>query len=145
MVRDLEIVCNSVSDLDQAAEHLLTSFPKNTIFALYGQMGVGKTTFIQHICAALGVVDDVTSPTFSIVNEYRCDDGAKIYHMDFYRINDITEVLDIGYEEYFYSGNLCFIEWPEKIEHLLPEACVNIMMEELAADHSRKIKFQAHL
>jgi tRNA threonylcarbamoyladenosine biosynthesis protein TsaE len=145
MAGNLEIVCKSVSELDRAAELLLTSFPKNTIFALYGQMGVGKTTFIKHICAALGVVDDVTSPTFSIVNEYQCDDGTKVYHMDFYRINDITEVMDIGYEDYFYSGNLCFIEWPEKIEHLLPEDCINVIMEELAADHSRKINYLAHL
>jgi tRNA threonylcarbamoyladenosine biosynthesis protein TsaE len=145
MARNLEFVCKSIADLDEAAEHLLTSFPKNTIFALYGQMGVGKTTFIQHICTALGVVDDVTSPTFSIINEYSCGDGTKVYHMDFYRINDITEVLDIGYEEYFYSGNLCFIEWPEKIEHLLPEGCVDIIMKEVAADHSRMIKYQAHI
>ena len=145
MTRNIEIVCKNISDLDEAAELLLTSFPKNTIFAVYGQMGVGKTTFIKRICAVLGVVDDVTSPTFSIINEYRCDDGTKVYHMDFYRINDITEVMDIGYEEYFFSGHLCFIEWPEKIEHLLPKSCVYVMMEEVAADHSRKIKYQADL
>jgi tRNA threonylcarbamoyladenosine biosynthesis protein TsaE len=144
MKSSAEIACRDLTELERAAELLLTSFPKNTIFAFYGAMGVGKTTYIQHICKVLGVMDDVTSPTFNIVNEYRRLDGGRVFHMDFYRINNIAEVLDIGYEEYFYSGEYCFIEWPEKVEKLLPEVCVRVLMEELATDHSRRIKFQVH-
>ena len=143
MKSNLEIACRKPDELRNAADLLLTSFPKNTIFAFYGAMGVGKTTFIQQICKLLGVMDDVTSPTFNIVNEYRCMDGGRVFHMDFYRIREIDEVLDIGYEEYFYSGEYCFIEWPEKVEQLLPEASIRVMMDELATDHSRRIQFQA--
>jgi len=138
-----EIVCRNISDLKKAADLLLTSFPGSSIFAFYGDMGVGKTTFIKVICTDLGVIDDVTSPTFNIVNEYMGSDARRVCHMDFYRIKNITEVLDIGYEEYFYSGDYCFIEWPEKIQHLLPEQCVIVRMKEDPADHSRRIQFQA--
>ena len=89
-------------------------------------MGAGKTTLIKSVCACLGVTDNVTSPTFSIVNEYKGLSGQKIYHFDFYRIKDQTEALDMGYEEYFYSGAYCFIEWPEKVNGLLPESYVRV-------------------
>ena len=104
---------------------------QNTVFAFYGKMGAGKTTFIKAVCEELGVSDVVNSPTFSIVNEYRSDDtGELIYHFDFYRIQKIDEVYDMGYEDYFYSGALCFIEWPELIEDLLPGDVVKVTIEE---------------
>jgi tRNA threonylcarbamoyladenosine biosynthesis protein TsaE len=104
----------------------LTGFAGNEkIFLFYGDMGAGKTTFIKSLCQSLGIQEPVTSPTFSIVNEYR-GDTAKIYHFDFYRLKKQEEALDMGYEEYFYSGNYCFIEWPEKIADLLPEHYIRI-------------------
>jgi tRNA threonylcarbamoyladenosine biosynthesis protein TsaE len=103
----------------------------DTIFAFYGKMGAGKTTFIKALCKALGVEDEVNSPTFAIVNEYRSESTAElIYHFDFYRIKKVEEVYDLGYEDYFYSGALCFIEWPELIEELLPEDTKKISIEE---------------
>ena len=138
-----EIVCRNESELKQAADLLLTGYPEGSIFAFYGDMGVGKTTFIKVICATRGVMDEVTSPTFNIVNEYQCPDGQKVYHMDFYRIKDLAEAMDIGYEEYFYSGDYCFIEWPEKVKQLLPPQTVVVKMIEDPADHSRRIQIQA--
>ena len=108
---------------------------------LLWQMGAGKTTFIKSVCEALGVTDVVNSPTFSIVNEYRSDTtGELIYHFDFYRIKNLDEVYDMGYEDYFYSGAVCFIEWPELIEDVLPGDAVRVTIEE-AEDGSRTIKF----
>jgi tRNA threonylcarbamoyladenosine biosynthesis protein TsaE len=103
-------------------------------------MGAGKTTFIKAICEEMGVDDVITSPTFAIVNEYETSEEDTIYHFDFYRIKKIEEVYDMGYEEYFYSGNLCFIEWPELIEDLLPEDATKVTIEE-AEDGSRVISF----
>ena len=111
-----------------------------SVFAFYGQMGAGKTTFIKAVCAELGIADTVNSPTFSIVNEYRSDStGALVYHFDFYRIKKLEEVYDMGYEDYFYSGAPCFIEWPELIEELLPEDTVRVTIEE-QPDHSRVVR-----
>ncbi len=110
----------NVNDLPTAAHKLLTFAPDQKIFLFYGDMGTGKTTLIKALCAELGVKDLVSSPTFSIVNEYSAPSGS-IFHFDFYRIKNETEALDLGYEDYIYSGNYCFIEWPEKIENLLPE------------------------
>ncbi len=109
---------------------------QSTVFAFYGKMGVGKTTFIKAICEELGVNDVVTSPTFAIVNEYEVNSTAStavhlIYHFDFYRIKKVEEAYDMGYEDYFYSGHLCFIEWPELIEDLLPKDAVRVDIEEL--------------
>ena len=98
--------------------------------AFYGSMGAGKTTFIKAICDVLGVTDTVNSPTFAIVNEYLAANGESVYHFDFYRIKKIEEAYDFGYEDYFYSGNLCLIEWPELIEELLPEETVRVKIEE---------------
>jgi tRNA threonylcarbamoyladenosine biosynthesis protein TsaE len=122
----LKLSCNSESDLIPAAVALLESFPHARIFAFYGQMGAGKTTFIKAICRELGVTDIVQSPTFSIINEYKTTTGESIYHFDFYRIKSIAEVFDIGYEDYLYSGSYCFMEWPELIESLLPDETIRI-------------------
>ena len=115
---------------------------KGLVIAFYGKMGAGKTTFIKAICEELGVNDVITSPTFAIVNEYSLPLGGRLegalYHFDFYRIKKIEEVYDMGYEDYFYSGNLCLIEWPELIEDLLPEDALRVTIEE-QPDGSRTI------
>ena len=121
----MNIQINSQEDLKSAARQLLEFAAEEKIFLFEGDMGAGKTTFIKVICEVLGVEDLVSSPTFSIVNEYLSKDG-KIYHFDFYRIKDLQEAYDIGYEEYFYSGDRCLIEWPERIALLIPEHHVNV-------------------
>ena len=123
-----KIVCSSLEDIGQAAIEFLNYCKGERVFALYGEMGAGKTTFIKAICEQLGVEDIVTSPTFAIVNEYQTKDKKTIYHFDFYRIKNETEAFDLGYEEYFYSENSCFIEWPEKISNLLPENLVKVFI-----------------
>lgn len=135
----MEILIPNIEALPEAAKQFVAQMGDNTVFAFYGKMGAGKTTFISALCRALGVEDTVTSPTFSIVNEYRADTtGELIYHFDFYRIRKLDEVYDLGYEDYFYSGAVCLIEWPELIEELLPADTVSIHIEELA-DGSRRI------
>lgn len=119
----------SINELQKIAKKLIDTFPDEKIFALYGKMGAGKTTFIQAICKVLGSADNVISPTFAIINEYSTKTNDPIFHFDFYRINNMSEAFDLGYEDYFYSGNYCFIEWPEKIEPLLPENIVEIKIE----------------
>ena len=109
---------------------MLGEFPDERFFAFFGKMGVVKTTLIKEICAALGVEDNVCSPTFAIVNEYSDRKGEPVYHFDFYRLKSVAEAYDIGYEEYFYSGCYCFTEWTEKIEELLPESYVRVEIEE---------------
>ena len=111
---------------------------KGLVIAFYGKMGAGKTTFIKAICEELGVEDVITSPTFAIVNEYSLPSQEALYHFDFYRIKKLEEVYDMGYEDYFYSGNLCLIEWPELIEELLPEDALRVTIEE-QPDGSRTI------
>ena len=106
---------NHLEDLNKVAAEFLDYVGDKTIFALYGPMGVGKTTFVKAVAACLGVTDDVSSPTFALVNEYQTKNGKSLYHFDFYRVNHIAEALDFGYEEYFFSGDRCFIEWPEGI------------------------------
>ncbi len=118
------------NQLPYMAEKIINDHPENRIFALYGKMGVGKTTLIKAICNYLDVTDIVGSPTFSIVNQYLTKSGHTLYHFDFYRLRKLEEAYDIGYEDYFFSGNYCFIEWPEKIESLLPEDCIKIYLEE---------------
>ena len=112
--------------MPQAAGEIIKTFADDRIFAFYGSMGAGKTTFIKAICHELGVNDIVQSPSFSIINEYKTTSGESIFHFDFYRIKKLEEVFDIGYEDYVYSGCYCFIEWPELIESLLPEETVRI-------------------
>ena len=137
----MTITINSLADICSAAKEFVAQIGENTIFAFYGAMGAGKTTFIKALCEVLGVEDVVTSPTFAIVNEYRSSKNAElIYHFDFYRIKKIEEVYDMGYEDYFFSGCLCFIEWPELIEELLPEDAVKVSIRELE-DGSRVVEF----
>lgn len=127
----MKININSLADIQEAAKTFVSQNKERSVFAFYGKMGAGKTTFIKAICESLGVEDVITSPTFAIVNEYTsADTGSPIYHFDFYRIKKLDEVYDMGYEEYFYSGNPCFIEWPELIEELLPEDAVRVTIEE---------------
>ena len=122
----MEILVKAISELDNVARLLIETHASARIFAFYGEMGAGKTTLIKAICKYLNVIQTVNSPTFSLVNEYTTLDETIIYHFDFYRIKKISEAFDIGYEEYFYSGNYCFIEWPEKVESLLPENHIHI-------------------
>lgn len=130
---------NSVNDLPEAADAILETLNGRSIVAFWGEMGAGKTTLIRALCDRLGVADTVTSPTFALVNEYHTEAGTPIYHFDFYRINRIEEVFDFGYEEYFYSGDLCLIEWPEKIEGLLPEKTLSVRIL-ITGDDSRTIE-----
>ncbi|RLD39034.1 MAG: tRNA (adenosine(37)-N6)-threonylcarbamoyltransferase complex ATPase subunit type 1 TsaE [Bacteroidetes bacterium] len=119
----------SVNELKVVAEALVESMNKANVFAFFGSMGAGKTTFIQSICEVLGVENVVNSPTFAIVNEYVHPNGDPIFHFDFYRLNSPSEAVDIGYHEYVESGYLCLMEWPEKIENLLPENCVYVYIK----------------
>lgn len=125
----IEISIPSLDGIAGAAREFVAQIGTNRVFAFYGNMGAGKTTFIKAVCEQLGVKDAVTSPTFAIVNEYESDMGA-IYHFDFYRIKNLGEVMDLGFEDYAYSGNFCLMEWPELIEELLPENTVNVNISE---------------
>ena len=120
---------NNLSDLDYVAQKFVNKMDNRKVFAFYGEMGAGKTTLIKAICKAMGVTETITSPTFSLVNEYKDDDDNPIYHFDFYRIKNIEEAFDFGYEDYFYSGNICFVEWPELIESLLPTEVVEVIIK----------------
>ena len=123
-------VVNQLNELSKVAEELLNLTNKKKVFIFKGEMGVGKTTFIKELCAQLDVVDVVNSPTFSIVNEYKTREGRTIYHFDFYRLQQESEAFDMGYEEYFYTDNFCFIEWPEKINSLIPKDVLQINMHQ---------------
>ncbi len=119
-----KIEIDNIKNIDFAAAELLKEFKGQRVFAFFGEMGAGKTTFIQALCRELDVIEVVNSPTFTIVNEYHTENGSSIYHFDFFRIKKIEEVFDLGYEDYFYSGNYCFIEWPELITDILPDNAV---------------------
>ncbi|MBP3374961.1 MAG: tRNA (adenosine(37)-N6)-threonylcarbamoyltransferase complex ATPase subunit type 1 TsaE [Bacteroidaceae bacterium] len=137
----LEIKINSLDGIADAARQFVDAMGENKVFAMFGPMGVGKTTFIKAVCEVLGVQDTITSPTFAIVNEYRTDSGEQIFHFDFYRIRKVEEAYDMGYEDYIYSGVVCFLEWPELIEELLPEDAVRITLTE-EEDGTRTITIQ---
>lgn len=138
------ITCKTPFHLQETANSLLNFCKKDRFFAFYGAMGVGKTALIKAICKELGVKETVTSPTFSLVNEYQARD-VLIYHFDFYRITELSEVYDIGYEEYFYSNNYCFVEWSEKIETLLPENYVEVQISQLLdSGNQRNIHIKKH-
>ena len=125
----MEIKISNLDNIKEAASAFIQQIGDRKVFAFYGSMGAGKTTFVKAICEELGVEDVITSPTFAIINEYHANDRV-IYHFDFYRIKKLEEVYDMGYEDYFYSGSLCFIEWPELIEELLPEDAVKVSIKE---------------
>lgn len=120
------ITLDSLDDLPEAAQAVIDALDGRTVVAFRGEMGAGKTTLISAILECLGSGDAVTSPTFALINQYDTADGRPVYHFDFYRIDHIEEAYDFGYEEYFYSGNLCLVEWPEKIEELLPADTMNV-------------------
>lgn len=135
-----KILIRSVENIDEASVEFLKRNPANKVIALYGEMGAGKTTFTKALCKALGVVDGVNSPTFTLINEYRTKSGETIYHFDFYRINKLEEAFDIGFEEFAESGNLCIIEWPEKIEQILPSDTLRVKISVLD-DGKRELIF----
>ena len=139
----MKISIENLEQIHEAAKEFIAAMGDNTVFAFYGKMGAGKTTFIKAVCEELGVADVINSPTFAIVNEYRSDTtGELIYHFDFYRIKKLEEVYDMGYEDYFYSGALCFIEWHELIEGLLPGDAVKVSIEE-QENGNRMLCFEA--
>ncbi len=129
-----------LENIEENARTFIDNMGGNTVFAFYGKMGAGKTTFTKALCEALGVQDVINSPTFAIVNEYEAGNGDPIYHFDFYRIKRISEAYDIGVDDYFYSGNLCFIEWPELVEEILPEETVKVTIEE-TPDGKRRVSW----
>jgi tRNA threonylcarbamoyladenosine biosynthesis protein TsaE len=123
-----QIKIASLSDIDVAAKEFLAKVGDKRVFAFYGNMGAGKTTFIKSICSLLGVVEEVNSPTFAIINEYKGTGDEPIYHFDFYRIEKEEEAYDFGYEDYFFSGKYCFVEWPERVSDLLPNDCLDVRL-----------------
>ena len=140
----MRIEIKNQDTIREAARQFVEQMGDSHVFAFYGKMGAGKTTFIKAICEELGVEDVITSPTFAIVNEYTSQSSLltpndSIFHFDFYRIKKLEEVYDMGFEDYFYSGSLCFIEWPELIEEVLPEDAVKVTIEE-NADGTRSVK-----
>ena len=136
----MEILVNHLDELDATAASVLSFAPENRVFVFYGEMGAGKTTLIKSMCKALGVTDNISSPTFAIVNEYNAGNNT-IYHFDFYRLKTETEAMDMGFEEYLYSKNYCFIEWPEKIPELLPDSYISIKIQ-VVADGGRYITIE---
>ena len=121
----------SLSDINHIAARFIQAHPADRIFAFYGAMGAGKTTFIKALCEEMQVMDYVTSPTFALINEYKTENNSAIFHFDFYRIKNVSEAYDFGYEDYFYSGDYCFIEWPELVESLLPPIAVKVNIKEI--------------
>ena len=136
----MEIKIKDLEHIREAARQFIDAMGDQQVYAFYGHVGAGKTTFIKAICEELGVEDVVTSPTFAIVNEYTAADGTSIYHFDFYRIKKLEEVYDMGYEDYFYGDGLCFIEWPEMMEELLPDGATKVQITE-NPDGTRTVNF----
>lgn len=137
----MKIIIKSLDSIHDAAREFIKNMGKGHVFAFYGKMGAGKTTFIKAVCEELGVEDVITSPTFAIVNDYTSTkNDSHIFHFDFYRIKKLEEVFDLGYEDYFYSGGLCFIEWPELIEEILPGDAVKVTITQ-HEDGSRTVEF----
>ena len=136
----ISIEIKDIDHIREAAREFIEHIGEHRVFAFYGKMGAGKTTFVKAVCEELGVDDVITSPTFAIINEYETPSNSPIYHFDFYRIKKLEEVFDMGYEDYFYSGALCFIEWPELIEDILPDDAVRVSIAE-QEDGSRVVSF----
>ncbi|MDR3844918.1 tRNA (adenosine(37)-N6)-threonylcarbamoyltransferase complex ATPase subunit type 1 TsaE [Hallella sp.] len=137
----MKLTIRSLDTIRETAHEFVANMGQASVFAFYGKMGAGKTTFVKAICEELGVEDVITSPTFAIVNEYQSTKtGGPIYHFDFYRIKELDEVYDMGYEDYFYSGAPCFLEWPELIEEILPNDAVKVTITE-QEDGTRIVEF----
>lgn len=134
-----EITIHSTSELSEVAQTVIESLDGRSVVAFVGEMGAGKTTLISAIMEYLQSADTVTSPTFALVNQYFTGEGDVVYHFDFYRINSIAEAFDMGYEEYFYSGDLCLVEWPERVEQLLPDNVMVVRIETLDTTSRRFI------
>ena len=128
----------TINSLPSVSRQILDAFPASRVFALYGKMGAGKTTLVKAMCNHLGVADEVQSPTFSIINEYKTVSDESVFHFDFYRIRKVEEIFDIGYEDYIFSGSYCFIEWPELAGDLLPEGTVRL---EISGENERVVRF----
>lgn len=143
-MNEKEFHVHSVEGLAEVSDYLISLRDEADVIAFYGPMGAGKTTLIKDLCHRMGVTDEVNSPTFAIVNEYVTEEGESVYHFDFYRIKKLEEAYDIGYENYFYSGNLCLIEWPELIEPLLPERYLRVDIRLGATDDERIIKIACY-
>ena len=139
-MQDITFEINSVEELSKVSDLLISWRDKSNIIAFYGTMGAGKTTLIKNLCAKLGVQDEVNSPTFALVNEYQTDTFDSIFHFDFYRIKSLEEVFDIGYEDYFYGGSLCLLEWPELIDPLMPEHFIKVEITLGETDDARSIR-----
>lgn len=138
-MKDKQFKISNVEALSEVSDYLISLREEADVIAFYGSMGAGKTTLIKNLCHRMGVTDEVNSPTFAIVNEYVTEEGEPVYHFDFYRIKKLEEAYDIGYENYFYSGNLCLIEWPEMIEPLLPEKYIRVEIQHGVTDDERLI------
>tara|TARA_R110002012_G_scaffold13845_3_gene58322 strand:- start:13453 stop:13881 length:429 start_codon:yes stop_codon:yes gene_type:complete len=138
-----ELFCEDIAQLPEIASQIIGQAGEGKVWIFEGELGAGKTTLIKELCEQLEVVDNVSSPTFSIVNEYETTEGETIYHFDFYRIKSEAEAADIGVDEYFYSGNYCFIEWPSKIPSLLPEEYLKITLI-LVSENQRKILLERY-
>ncbi|MGZ2370957.1 tRNA (adenosine(37)-N6)-threonylcarbamoyltransferase complex ATPase subunit type 1 TsaE [Ancylomarina sp. YFZ004] len=136
-----ELRIKRIEDINSVAKQFIELVGERRVFAMYGAMGVGKTTFVKAVCEELGVEDTITSPTFAIVNEYHTPKDKIVYHFDFYRIEDVQEAYDFGYEDYFYSKAMCFIEWPERIESILPSDVINLNFTE-KEDGTRTIQIE---
>ena len=139
-MQEVTFEINNIEELSKVSELLIDWRDYSNIVAFYGNMGAGKTTLIKNLCAKLGVQDEVNSQTFALVNEYQTENLDSVFHFDFYRIKSLEEVFDIGYEDYFYGGNLCLLEWPELIDPLMPEHFIKVEITLGDTDTSRKIK-----
>lgn len=139
-MQEVTFEINNIEELSKVSELLIDWRDYSNIVAFYGNMGAGKTTLIKNLCAKLGVQDEVNSPTFALVNEYQTENLDSVFHFDFYRIKSLEEVFDIGYEDYFYGGSLCLLEWPELIDPLMPEHFIKVEITLGNTDISRKIK-----
>lgn len=137
-----EFHIHGVEALTEVSDYLISQRNEADVIAFYGSMGAGKTTLIKNLCHRMGVTDEVNSPTFAIVNEYATMEGESVYHFDFYRIKKLEEAYDIGFENYFYSGNLCLIEWPEMIESLLPDHHIRVNIKPGETDDDRIIEIE---
>jgi len=136
-----EIKILSPEKIHEPAREFIKIMNDKKVIAFYGELGSGKTTFIKAVCRELGVIDLVSSPTFALIYEYKTRDDKVIYHLDLYRIRQVSELFDIGYEDYLYGDSICFIEWPEKAEHLLPEDCLRVLIS-VENDNSRTLRIK---